>query len=392
MPRDSAQRLGLLQLGLAALALACGPEAHEPCEQDVCLDDGPCLGPADVFPVLDMSALHLIAAPFDDDDAIDVLALGVDGAGIVVAQLFVGDGDGGFGDGVSNTAIGCSAYPSIGDFDGDGAPDLVYADCDGALLVFWGTSSGPGEVSTTVQLGFRLSSSAASDVDGDGIQDVVIVGRDAAEAGRFAWVRGAADRALALSDTEPIVGLPFLPSGVRTAAVAADGTTDAIVFAPGVVDGLAVADVDAVGAFGPMQPLVVGARVGGVTLGAFGENTDETNILIAAPQDSRLVLRNAAGTVGETMLFPYRPAYATPVGWDAELGDEALVIDGLDPEIRWFRFDGGGGGEESGRIPSPYAAQYVVTPDLDGDDVPDLVVGHYAQSAFSVRLADSNGG
>lgn len=388
MMHDFAKRLGLLLV--IPLAIGCGPESHAPCDEEVCLDDGPCLGPAEVVP-LQMSALHLVAAAFDDDETIDVLALGVDEGGVVIAQLFLGDGDGSFADGVSSSAIGCSAYPSIGDFDGDGAPDLVYADCDGALLVFWGTADGPGVVSTTVQLGFRLSSSAASDVDGDGIEDLVIVGRDAAEVGQFAWVRGTADRAIALSDSDPIVGLPFLPSGVRTAPVAADGANDAVVFAPGVLDGVAVADADALGVFGPMEPLVVGARVGGVTLGAFGENTDEPNVLVAAPQDSRLVLTGPAGSVGATELFPYRPAFATPVDWDTELGDEALVIDGFDPEIRWFRFGSDGVGEDSGRIPFPHAAQYVVTPDLDGDDVPDLLVGHYAQSAFSVRLASDGG-
>jgi hypothetical protein len=380
-------RLLVTRFGLwVVVAAGCGPSAHEPCDDEVCLEGGPCLGAAEAY-ALDMSALHLVAAAFDDDDAIDVLALGVDAGGAVVAQLFLGDGDGGFADGVPSSAIGCSAYPSLGDLDGDGAPDLVYADCDGALLVFWGTADGPGDVSTTVQLGFRLSSSAASDVDGDGIEDLVIVGRDATDAGQLAWVRGSGDRMIAVAESDPIVGLPFLPNGVRTA----EGAAGAVVFGAGIADGLAVANADALGSFGPMQPLAVGARVGQVSLGAFGQDTEEINVLVAAPEDSRLVLTGAAGLIGQTDLFPYRPAFTTPIDWDNELGDEALVVDGVDPEIRWFRFGDDGVGEESGRIDSPYAAQYVLTPDIDGDGTSDLVVGHYAQSAFSVRLAVTDG-
>lgn len=387
MKRPSPPRLvGGVILGAAALAFGCGPESHAPCDDEVCLDEGPCLAPAEVFP-LEMSALHLVAARFDDDDAIDILVLGVDDVANVVAQLFLGDGEGDFADPVPIGAIGCSAYPSIGDLDGDDAPDLVYADCDGALLVFWGTPTGPGDVSTTVPLGFRLSSSAASDVDGDGIDDLVIVGRDAADAPQFVWVRGAADRALTPAAAGMALGLPFAPSGVRASPVAADGTLDAVVFAPDVPDGVAVADADALGVFGPMQPLPIGARVGLVTLGAFGADTDETKLLVTSPQDTRLVLADTAGSAIATLLFPYRPAFATPVDWDDAPGDEALVIDGVDPEIRWFRFGSDGVAEDSGRIPTPHAAQYVVTPDLDGDAVPDLVVGHYAGSAFSVRLA-----
>jgi hypothetical protein len=131
--------------------------------------------------------------------------------------------------------------------------------------------------------------------------------------------------------------------------------------------------------------------VGQVAIGEFASASPAADVLVVSPDDMRLVLAEP-GAVVSTPVFPYRPAFATAVEWDGQDGDEALVADGFDPEVRWYRFAADGAAREDARVHTPYAAQLVLVPDLDGDDVADLVVGHFAQAAFSVRLSSEGSG
>jgi hypothetical protein len=383
-------------LVLASLLLGgCGPDTGtcEAEDDDACFDAGTCLGRAHVVHT-DVAALHLVAADLDGDAAIDVLAIGTREDGTVAAELHRGHGDGTFADPVASTATGCSAYPLDGDFDGDGIADLVYPDCQGSLLVFWGAATGVGAESTAVMLPFVMTGSTVADMDGDGTSDLVVVGHDAADVGRLGWVQGASSRQLALVSSVELA-LPFLPTAVRSGDATGDGTPDAFAYAPGVADGLAIAAGETGGGFAAAQATAIGARIGQVAVGAFATGTPATDVLVTAPQDMRLLVAEVGtGTpaVASTPVFPYHPALAIAVEWDGEPGDEALVADGIDPELRWFRFAPDGSAREDARVSTPYAAQLVLVPDLDGDGTADLLVGHFAQAAFSVRLSSEDPG
>ena len=244
-------------------------------------------------------------------------------------------------------------------------------------------------------LPFVMTGSAVADMDLDGISDLVVVGRDPSDAGRLGWVRGASTRQLALESADALVGLPFQPTAVRSGDANGDGTPDAFAYARGVADGLAIAPGQTGGGFAEAEPAPLGARIGQVAIGAFATDTPGADVLVAAPEDTRLIvaaLGLAAPAIATTSVFPYHPAFATAVEWDGEPGDEALVADGIDPEVRWFRFAADGTATEDARVSTPYAAQLVLVPDLDGDLTPDLLVGHFAQSAFSVRLSSEGAG
>lgn len=377
-------------------AIACGPDSATCSDDDdekACVADGTCLGRTHLVPT-DVAALHLVAADVDGDEAIDVLAIGVREDGTVAAELHGSHGDGTFADPVETAAAGCSAYPLDGDLDGDGTSDLVYPECDGSLLVFWGGKGGPGSSSTAVALPFVMTGSTAADMDGDGVVDLVVVGHDAADAGQLGWVRGNATRELALASSSQLDGLAFLPTAVRSGDANGDGTPDAFPYAR-VRDGLAIAPGQAGDGFADAQPATLGASVGQLAVGAFASGTAAPDVLVAAPDDMQLLvaeLGTGAPAVASTSVFPYRPALATAVEWDGEPGDEAVVADGFDPEVRWFRFAADGTASEDARVSTPYAAQLVLVPDLDGDDTPDLLVGHFAQAAFSVRLSSEGSG
>jgi hypothetical protein len=245
-----------------------------------------------------------------------------------------------------------------------------------------------------VMLEFTMTGSAVADVNADGVDDLVVVGHDPDAMAYLGWVPGAADRNLAIGSSMPMDGLAFVPTAVRTGDADGDGTPDAFAYTSGVVDALAVAHGQPGGGFTDALPTTLGSRVGQIAVGAFSPSAAGTDVLVAAPEDMRLVVADisAAATVATTPVYPYRPALPIAVEWDGEAGDEALVADGFDPEVRWFAFTANGTATERGRISTPYAAQLVLVPDLDGDDVPDLLVGHFAQSAFSVRLSTEGSG
>jgi len=386
----------VVALVTSLVLFGCGPDTGT-CDDDTdeaCFAEGTCLGRAHVVHT-EVAALHLVSADLDGDAAIDVLAIGTRADGSVAAELHRGAGDGTFADPVSSPATGCSAYPLAGDLDGDGIADLVYPDCQGSLLVFWGAPSGVGAESTAVMLPFVMTGSTVADMDADGTADLVVVGHDASDVGRLGWVRGASSRQLALGSSAELVGLPFLPTAVRSGDANGDGTPDAFTYAPGVADGMAIAPGQAGGGFAAAEPTALGARIGQVAVGAFATGTTAADVLVAAPQDMRLVVAElGAGppAIATTDVFPYRPAFATAVEWDGEPGDEAIVGDAIDPEVRWFRFAADGAATEEARVSTPYAAQLVLVPDLDGDGTADLLVGHFAQAAFSVRLSSEGSG
>jgi hypothetical protein len=384
-------RVALALAAVGVVAAGCGPDTATCDDEDelpACLDGDACLGGAHVVET-SVAALHLVSANLDGDGQIDVLAIGTREDGTVAAELHRGHGDGTFAEPVATNAVGCSAYPLDGDLDGDAIADLVYPDCDGSLLVFWGGTDGPGTTATLVALPFLMTGSSIADMDGDGISDLVLVGHvDASAVGTLGWVTGAASRELALVTSSELAGLAFLPTAVRSGDANGDGTPDAFAYARGVAD-IGIAPGEA-GGFAAAVSAPVGARVGQVAIGAFASASAAVDVLVASPDDMRIVVTElGAGTpaVASSSVFPYRPALATAVEWDGEPGDEAILADGFDPEVRWFRFAADGAAHEDARVSTPYAAQLVLVPDLDGDGTSDLLVAHFAQSAFSVRLS-----
>ena len=139
---------------------------------------------------------------FDGDGLPDVLARQVDG----VLLLFRGNGAGGFvaAPGLP-IGVGWEQFTAVqpaGDFNGDGAPDLVALRGDGSLLLFRGNGAGGLLTGLGELLGSGWSAftaiAAGADFSGDGLPDVLARRQDGVllmyrgnGAGR--WMTGAAE-------------------------------------------------------------------------------------------------------------------------------------------------------------------------------------------------------
>jgi hypothetical protein len=144
--------------------------------------------PANNLLALNLGSLSSVAIDDFNRDGIQDLAVSVDqGAetGIGSVSIFVGNGDGSFRSGLNSAGGGDgSSFAAVGDFNGDGIPDLAVA-AVGVVAVTPGT---PGSVSILIGKGDghfqpplsypsatkRPSAIAVGDFNSDGFQDLVV--------------------------------------------------------------------------------------------------------------------------------------------------------------------------------------------------------------------------
>jgi hypothetical protein len=126
----------------------------------------------------------LVAADFNGDGKLDlaVANTGIDRDYKGTVSLLLGNGDGTFGPAQSyviSSQSGLMLSLAVGDFNGDGTPDLVavdagnYPNYEGTGSVLLGNGDGTFQPALTFSAGSRPLAVAVGDFNGDGNQDLV---------------------------------------------------------------------------------------------------------------------------------------------------------------------------------------------------------------------------
>ncbi|MFJ8298051.1 FG-GAP-like repeat-containing protein [Streptomyces sp. NPDC094447] len=234
-----------------------------------------------------------------------------------VALVWRGDGSGTLGAGTPvqlNPAPGCDTtgdnpcavrFPTdvaVGDFDGDGAPDLATSNTNtNNVSVVLG--NGDGTFGAAAQLGLSggtaPQSIATADLDGDGHLDLVTSN---ASTGTLSVLLGDGGGGFGTASGVP-AGVA-LPSRLELADVDEDGTPDAVLVAPGAPGRVAVLLGDGAGGFGTASVLPAGANLSSASVA--DPNGDGHADLVVSSAGSHEVLvfeGDGTGTFGTPLAF-----------------------------------------------------------------------------------------
>jgi hypothetical protein len=277
------------------------------------------------------------------------------------SRLFLGNGDGTFQSGAVLLVEASPSSVAVGDFNGDGVPDLAVANAgssayhrDGSISVLLGTGDGGFTAARTIAAGDSPAAIAIADFNGDGTSDLVVVNYGY-------WV----------PDPYGYGGLVFVPDTTSRLFLGnGDGT-----FRSGVV-------------------LEVGGAPIFVAVGDF--NSDGMPDLAVANSYSKnisVLLGNGDGSFEEARSFA---AAGAPTSM--AVGD--FNGDGV-PDLAVASHDSNsvsvllGNGDGSFQPARSYAAgstpTSVAVGDFNGDGIPDLVVANYLSESVSVLLGNGDG-
>jgi hypothetical protein len=123
------------------------------------------------------SSFFVVTADFNEDGNLDLAVANQTGGNSAVAIL-LGNGDGTFqAPATYSTGAASAVFLAVGDFNGDGAPDLAVADggAQDAVSILLGNGNGTFQTAVIYASGGALASSVAvGDFNGDGVPDLVV--------------------------------------------------------------------------------------------------------------------------------------------------------------------------------------------------------------------------
>lgn len=370
-----------LVLALAALGLGCSDDrvVVNLCNDGVIDADQVCLGSPPRAYTIGLDPIALRVADFDDDGLADVLVTGLDAEG-VSGELRLSEGVS-LGEAIDPGLYGCSAHPVSGDVDGDAFVDLLVATCEPQLLLFHGGPSGRLSGPDVIGLPVIPRIAALVDLEGDGDDDLAVLGDDDALHVLVADAPGI----FAAGPATTMGGLG--PQGFALVDADSDGLADLVLLSEA---GLLYGRGEGGGAFAP--PSALGGPAAPIGLSAADIDGDGHIDLLSrdGPEGDLVVLHgDGAGTFTEAARIEIDGALGPMLSADLD-GDgdrEILAAVADEPAIDVWRSREGGFAPVI-RVELPVPADQLGIGDIDGDGAPDLVAATFAERTITVVLAD----
>lgn len=383
----SPRRFALTLLIASVWPLSCCCEEPE-CGDDVRDPGELCFAEDRVAVELELATpLALRIARFDADERPDLLVLGTDETG-VTGRLLTGERDG-LGDPREVSVYGCSAYPITGDLNGDGRDDLVFATCTNGLLVFLSTGEGfaaPSELA----VGVAVRQAVITDVDGDGLRDLLVLGLDGGGTPVLSFVQAIAGGfAPAFLSPQLVPALAgFAPGMMAAARVERDGAFEVVLAEPDRSGALARTRYIGLGTFAVPAPLGLDVRPAGLTLRDL-DGDDRLDLITSDRSRGQLAALLREGD-------EFGDAVRTELGDDwqsfalGQLDDDGradlAVVTGATVTLRRGLADGSF--DDGAELEFPAEVVELALLDLNSDGRDDLIAGTFAAgSALTIALS-----
>ena len=283
---------------------------------------------------------------------------------------------------------------AVGDFNGDGDPDLVTANAGNVVTVLFGDGTGVFTVDSAVAVGISPVSVAVGDFNGDGNLDLVTANFGGNNVtvllgdGSGGFVEAPGSPFAVWTNPQSIALSDFNGDGNLDIATANNGTNDATVLLGDGTGGF----MAAAGSPFPMglfpQSLAVGDVNGDGNPDLISANSGNNTVKVLLGNGSGGFTGGGAFPVGS---FPQSVAAADFNG-DGNL-DIATANSGSNTVTVLL---GNGLGGFTAAVGSPFAVganpQSIAVVDINGDGKPDLVTANVADNTVTVLLGTGSGG
>ncbi len=296
-------------------------------------------------------------------------------------SVSLGNGDGTFNPGTPISAIGSNAI-AIGDFNSDGNLDLVVADyLSNTITVLLGNGDGTFTTKTTVAVGNGPESIAVGDFNGDGVLDLAVVNcydycnYGSSEGGSVTILQGNGDGGFTTKST---VSLGLGSDAIAAADFNRDGIVD-LVTANAIEGTLSVLLGNGDGTFTTKSTPFVGAQPTSIVVGDFnGDGIPD--IAVGCYTEPVVLAGKGDGTFTSAFSIVINGPYAIAGGDFNDDGIQDLAIISLYDDVKTLTTLYGG---KSGILTTTQSAGQDLIPesmamgDFNGDGAADLVFSGY---------------
>jgi len=349
----------------------------------------------------------IAAGDFNHDGHLDLAVVNsnpnANGVGGSVT-IMTGRGNGDFAPPFGTYSVGyLPTALAIGDFDGDGNPDLAVVVSNpnpylnsGYVSLLMGKPDGTFQAGNNYAAGIGSTSIAAGDFNGDGKLDLAvgaaINGNIFNPQSNVTILINNGSGGFSAASSFDVAPLGTIPISIAAADFNNDGRLDLAIALDG-TSNLIIAQGNGDGSFTPITILTVGTDPFWVTAGDL-DGDGKMDLVVANHGDSTFSILTGHGDETFTTLATYPvgagPANVAVSDFNGDGKPDVLVVNNAENTVQVFLGEGGGGLRAGYyRVgSSPYG---IASADFNNDGVPDLAVLRGDGSA-GILLGDGRGG